>query len=262
MKRIEPFSIVYEDDALVIVNKAAGIAVLADRWDDSKERLDELLNSYFASLTKDGTPSRLPFPHAVHAIHRIDRDTSGLVAFAKHKDALREYSEAFMNREVQKSYIAIVPGRPAWQETVCQLPLLVDGDRHHRTIIDKAHGKESETSFKVLGGVHNYTIIQCMPHTGRTHQIRVHLAALGHPIVCDPLYGNSKPVLLSSFKRGWRGDSVSERPLLERLGLHAFSIQFPNAISCSAPLPKDMAALVKQILKITGEDLDHVGPLF
>lgn len=263
MKRTENFSIIYEDESLLAVDKAAGVAVLADRWDDSKERLDELLNAFFASDAAEAAASpprkpRIPFPHRVYVVHRIDRDTSGLVLFAKTAEAHRAISGAFESRSVKKSYLALVHGRPSWTETDCELPLRPDGDREHRTVIDKSKGKSARTRFRVLGGVSNYTVLEAVPETGRTHQIRVHLASLGHPIVCDALYGSAEAVKLSSFKRGWRGDPISERPLLARLGLHAWSLVLPGGtagseeLSLYAPPPRDMASTLNQLEKAAG----------
>lgn len=262
MKRTEPFTIVFENDQFLVVNKASGIAVIADRWDDSKERLDELLNSYYAreaAAAASAVPPqepRIPFPHRVYVVHRIDRDTSGLVLFAKTKEAHRQLSSLFESRTIEKTYVAVIHGRPAWTETVCDLPLRSDGDREHRTVIDKAKGKHARTTFKLLAEVGSYSLIQAQIETGRTHQIRVHLASLGHPVVCDPLYGTSKPVYLSAFKRGWRGDNLEEKPLLSRLGLHAYSLVLPAGSggphTFIAPLPRDFRALVNQIEKVTG----------
>ncbi|QQO10543.1 RluA family pseudouridine synthase [Breznakiella homolactica] len=277
MKHSDPYTLLYEDKFLLAVDKSSGIAVTADRWDESKERLDKLLNSFIArEIEKDpeAGQKRFPFPHRVFIVHRIDRDTSGIVLFTKDQESHRELSKAFEGHRIKKSYIAVVHGRPSWKETACDLPLVADGDKKHRTIIDKYQGKKAITNFRYLGGAGNYSIIEALPETGRTHQIRVHLASLGHPIVCDPLYGtSSKGVYLSSFKRGWRGDPIDERPLLSRMGLHAARIGLPALsiktdaaeetippLNLHASLPKDMAALAKQMEKsgsaITGiEDL-------
>jgi len=261
MKRTQPFRVVFEDGDIVVVDKMAGLAVLADRWDDSKERLDELLDAMYAGDVAEGRSARIPFPHRVFVVHRIDRDTSGLVVFAKTSEAHRALSASFETRKVEKTYICVVHGRPSWTETNCGLPLRMDGDREHRTIIDKAMGKRSSTDFRVLGVAGNLALLEASPETGRTHQIRAHLAALGHSIVCDPLYGDGKPLLLSSFKRGWRGDPFEERPLLSRLGLHAARLAFPSpsaeggdTLRFSAPLARDLASLVKQMEKAAGED--------
>lgn len=257
MKRNAPYTVLYEDADLVVVDKASGIAVLADRWDDSKERLDELLNARYAGMvaSSDAATPPIPFPHRVFVVHRIDRDTSGLVVFAKTAQAHRNLSSAFEGRLVKKTYLAVVHGVPAWTETLCDLPLRPDGDRDHRTVIDRARGKASTTAFRVLGSYGHLTILEAKPETGRTHQIRVHAAALGHAIVGDPLYGDGRPIRLSSFKRGWRGDPIEERPLINRLALHAARLRF-DSHDFRALLPRDLSALVIQMEKAAGEDFD------
>jgi 23S rRNA pseudouridine1911/1915/1917 synthase len=250
LKKNIPFTVVYEDSRIIAVNKASGIAVTPDRWDPLRERLDRLVE---AALT--GGPSRL------WMLHRIDQDTSGLVVFAKDEETHRRLSAAFEGRRVEKRYIAAVYGRPGWEEEVCDLPLVPNGNKRHLTIVDKYRGKASLTRFRYLGGAGNYSVLEARPETGRTHQIRVHLAALGHPVVCDPLYGSDKPVFLSSFKPGWRGDPFDEQPLLGRLGLHAAELVLPGGedaegeapLRLCAPLAKDMAALIKQIEKRGGK---------
>jgi RluA family pseudouridine synthase len=235
MKQAAPFIVLYEDERIVAVNKAPGIAVCGDRWDPSAARLDKLL-----AARRNG--------EKVFIVHRIDQDTSGLVVFAKDRETHRKLSIAFETRQIKKRYIAAVHGRPVWKETTCDLPLVIDGNKQHLTIVDKYQGKESLTRFRLVASAGNYSIVEAIPETGRTHQIRVHLASLGHSILCDGFYGNAKPVFLSAIKSNWHGDRYEERPLLSRLGLHASELALPEIV-LSAPLPRDMAALVKQIEK-------------
>ena len=241
------FSLIYEDENIAAFNKNSGLAVCPDRWDLSKDRLDKLAEE-FLKIEK------------LYTVHRIDRDTSGLVVFAKNSETHKILSLSFETRQIKKRYIAAVHGRPSWNETICDLPLIPNGNKQHLTIVDRFRGKKSLTAFRVLGSAGNYSIVEALPETGRTHQIRIHLASLEHPIVCDELYGNTKPVMLSSIKRGWRGDSLEERPLLSRLGLHAARLSVPGCagtggadLELEAPLPKDMAALIKQMEKAAGK---------
>jgi 23S rRNA pseudouridine1911/1915/1917 synthase len=233
---LQKLETIYQDASLIVINKPAGMSVGGERWDDSAERLDKLVEACLGQR--------------VWTIHRIDKDTSGVVMFAKNADAHRLLSEAFEAHTVKKRYIAVVHGVPIWQETFCDLRLMPNGNKKHLTIIDQYQGKKSLTRFKMLAMVGTFSILEVFPETGRTHQIRVHASALGHPIVCDDLYcRNPKPVMLSSFKRGWRGDPLDERPLLTRLGLHALEATLPDGRTFHAPYPRDMKALLTQMKK-------------
>ena len=239
MKTALPYTIIFENEHFIAVNKASGVSVGGDRWDEAKERLDSLI----------GKDLKLP---KIYTVHRIDRDTSGLVIFAKDRETHRFLSNAFEKRRIAKRYTVIVHGRPSWKETVCDLALVPNGNKKHMTIIDKYHGKESVTRFFCITSAGNYSVLEARPETGRIHQIRVHAAALGHPVVCDSLYGKETPVKLSSFKRGWRGDPAQERPLLARLGLHALEVTLPDGQVLQAPLARDIANLIKQMEKAAG----------
>lgn len=238
------YSVIYSDEDIVVLNKRSGILIAADRYNPDAPRLDLLAEKEFGKL---------------YAVHRIDKDTSGLIVYARNLEAQRNLSMQFENRKVQKVYHALVYGHPLWEDLTVDLALQPDGDARHRTIVSKKFGKPSLTEFHLMGIYGPYSWIEARPKTGRTHQIRVHLAANGLCIVCDPLYsGNQKPVRLSEFKKKWNGDEEEERPLLSRLALHAYSIEFTHpktgeTVSFTADYPKDMEATRKQLNKVFGE---------
>lgn len=243
MKKIPDYTTIYSDNDIVILNKKSGLLIAADRYDQDAPRLDLIAEKEFGKL---------------YAVHRIDKDTSGIIIYARNPEAHKNISEQFQERKVQKVYHCIVHGRPMWDTLHVELPLLPDGDPRHRTVVNKRFGKPSITDFKVIAECGSYTWIEARPKTGRTHQIRVHLAENGFSIVCDPLYsGNQKPIRLSEIKRSWRGNEDEEQPLLSRLALHAYRITFEHPktgeqVSFTAPYPKDLEATRKQMEKIFG----------
>jgi RluA family pseudouridine synthase len=254
MKRDELFSVIYEDDDMVALNKAAGLLVAADRWDPEAQRLDTLAT---AELCGEG--------ERLYAVHRIDKDTSGIVIYGKTEEAHRALSMAFEKRTVDKTYHALVHGRPDWNETEVDIPLRADGDIKHRTVKDKHAGKDAKTLFRYIGACGPYSWIEAKPVTGRTHQIRVHLLLSGLTIVCDPLYGKPDPLYLSKIKRKWRGDEFEERPILDRLALHAWRMRIAHPITGEplefiAPYPKDLDSTRKQLAKLFKTDpLNEAG---
>jgi RluA family pseudouridine synthase len=239
-------SVLFSDQSLLAVDKPSGYLSIPDRWDPDAPVLSQELSREWGRLL---------------VVHRIDKDTSGVLVYARTAEAHQALSSAFESRRVAKAYLALVRGLPEWDETSCALRLLPDGDRLHRTIIDARRGKDSSTSFKVLaryassGAFPGAALVEARPETGRTHQIRVHLASLGHPCLCDPLYGDGKPVLLSKLKKKWKGDPFDERPLLARSALHAQSVELPHPatgqpLKVEAPLHKDMKAAIAQLEKL------------
>lgn len=237
------YSVIYSDDDFVVLNKRSGILIAADRYNPDAPRLDVMAEQEFGKL---------------YAVHRIDKDTSGIIIYARNLEAQKAISMQFEQRKVQKTYHALVYGHPLWEELHVDLGLEPDGDARHRTVVNKKFGKPSVTDFHLIGICGPYSWIEAKPKTGRTHQIRVHLAANNLSIVCDPLYsGNQKPIRLSEVKRKWNGDEDSERPLLSRLGLHAYKIQFEHPstheqVTFTAPYSRDMEAVRKQFDKIFG----------
>lgn len=229
----------YCDENILVVNKPAGLLSAPDRYDSEAPVAARELEGQYGLL----------WP-----VHRLDKDTSGVLLFARDADSHRVISTAFEFGQIHKVYHALVAANPPWNENECDLPLTPDGDRLHRTIVDGA-GKPSLTRFKVLMRHPFLSLMEARPETGRTHQIRVHLAAMSCPIYCDPMYGKNEGLYLSKIKRRWKGDSAAERPILERCGLHAWSICFEHPASAEsmtieAPYPKDFRAVVNQLQKV------------
>jgi RluA family pseudouridine synthase len=235
-----PLPVLYSDDSLVVIDKPSGILSIPDHWDpEVPDAVSELRASW----------GRL------FVVHRLDKDTSGVLIYARSSDAHKSLGAAFESRSVLKIYRALVRGSPTWDENSCELALMPDGDRLHRTTVTAHHGKRSATAFVVIARYKDCALVEARPETGRTHQVRVHLAALGHPCLCDPLYGDGGALLLSKLKRRWKGDLFAERPLLARAALHALSAEFPHpltgaSLKVEAPLPKDMRAAISQLEKL------------
>ncbi len=245
MKKVSAYTVLYSDQHIIVLNKPSGLLIAADRYNEEAPRLDLLAEKEFGKL---------------YAVHRIDKDTSGIIIYARTAEAHKNLSIQFEKHTIQKTYHCIVHGHPSWETMRADQNLLPDGDSKHKTIVVKKGGKPSVTDFSLIGYCGPYAWIEARPLTGRTHQIRVHLAKNGFPIICDPLYnGNLHPVILSELKKKWSGDELSEKPLLNRLALHAYSIEFDHPETgkrCyfSAPYQRDMEAVRNQFNKLYGVD--------
>lgn len=192
----------------------------------------------------------------IFTIHRLDRETSGLILFAKNEDSHRFYSKAFEERSVQKFYLGLVHGIPVHQQGSIEAPMMEHSLIKGQMVVHKK-GKPALTDYEVQESFGKYSMVKFQIHTGRMHQIRVHAKNIGHPIVCDPLYGDGKPVLLSEIKKKFKlSKSVEEeKPMLQRVALHSFQLRFTDesgmALELEAPLHKDMRALLQQLRKNT-----------
>lgn len=231
--------ILWFDEFLLVINKPAGLLALPDGYVSSAPHLKGVLPTKFSP---------------VWIVHRLDRDTSGVLILARTEDAHRALNAQFATGKINKVYHALVVGNPPWNEITVKLPLLPDGDRKHRTVVDELHGKPSQTHIRVLDSFKRYTLVEAIPQTGRTHQIRVHLADLGFPIVADALYGGGDGIFLSQLKLSYRKGRTGERALLGRMGLHAWSLNFAHPLSggkmgFEAPYPKDLRVSLRQLRK-------------
>jgi RluA family pseudouridine synthase len=234
------FTILYEDEHLLLVDKPAGLLSVPDRYSAELPCLSRLLASGFGE---------------VWTVHRLDRDTSGVICFARSAEAHRHLSEQFAANSPRKIYQALVEGRLPLQSGELDYPLGPDPGRPGSMKV-VARGKAARTSFRVLAQFQQFTLVEVELHTGRTHQIRVHFQAFGHPLVADPLYGRREAFFLSAVKgKAYQlGREKTERPLLSRTALHAASLELlhPHTeapLRAEAPLPKDMRAVIHQLQK-------------
>jgi 23S rRNA pseudouridine1911/1915/1917 synthase len=188
--------------------------------------------------------------HKPAIITRLDRETSGLVLVAKHTDAARQLAMSLQNRRAEKEYIAIVHGHPEWEEIEVDQPIIRQGLVQESAIWLKRtvhpQGRESFTQFRCLRRWENargrFSEISCLPLTGRTHQIRVHLAHLGYAIVGDKIYGAEESTFLEFIETGWT-EALRERMMLPRQALHALRLSLPwqgQVREWSCPLARDM----------------------
>jgi 23S rRNA pseudouridine955/2504/2580 synthase/23S rRNA pseudouridine1911/1915/1917 synthase len=185
----------------------------------------------------------------------LDKETSGIIIFAKDEETHKFLSQKFEGRDVEKFYVGLVNGLLMSKEGTIDAPIMEHPGKVYKMMTHKK-GKPSLTDYKVLDEFGMYSWLQFQIHTGRTHQIRVHMQYMGNPIVCDSLYGDPKPILLSSLKRKFKlsKDVLEERPILSRLALHSTRLKFTDKqgeqFDLEAPLQKDLRALHQQFSKL------------
>lgn len=247
-ERVE-VEVLYEDEHVLAIDKPPGLACEPDRWDASRAHLIDSLSAQLATRVDPVRP---------RIVHRLDRDTSGVLLVAKTLDAERELRVAFDEHRVEKTYLALVDGDLALADgevLTIDRPLAPDERRSGQVVVSD-QGKPSITEVSVEQRFRGFTLLRCHPRTGRTHQIRVHLSARGFPLVVDPIYGRRKSLALSDFKAGYRRKPGRAEPaLIERLSLHAVALEFPRVgasgerCRVEAPLPRDFSRVLKQLAK-------------
>ncbi|HTQ67035.1 MAG TPA: RluA family pseudouridine synthase [Puia sp.] len=229
---------IFENEDFIVMNKPGGILSIPDRT-QSAVSLKEILQKKYGRI---------------FTVHRLDRDTSGLILFAKNEASHKFFSQAFAERRVKKIYLGIVYGKFIEPEGTIDLAMTEHPSKNGLMVVHKK-GKPAITHYKMQEELGPYSFVEFEIQTGRTHQIRVHMQQAGHPIICDALYGNEQPIYISSFKRNYKLSKLEEeeRPILHRLALHSYQLGFKDAnsneYSFEAPLPKDMKALLQQLRK-------------
>lgn len=255
--------ILYEDDDMVVVDKPAGLAVEPERWARDEACVSgALLELARARATNSGGKE---LEERLRIVHRLDKGTSGALLCARHLDAERALRRAFDERRIAKVYLALVEGEHPLadgEEEEIDLPLGPDARRSGRMCVASRGGKAATTRVRVEERFRGYTLLRCEPRTGRTHQIRVHLAAVGFPLAVDSAYGRRDALFLSQLKAKYRTKKGRpERPLIDRLTLHAFAIGIPDLAEESAteirtrveaPVPEDLARIIAQLRKNRG----------
>jgi 23S rRNA pseudouridine1911/1915/1917 synthase len=229
-----PLAIIYEDKDILVIDKPAGLVVHPSPGHTSHT----LVNAILAHCPSLATSKDLTRPGI---IHRLDKDTSGLMIIAKNDYARQYLVNQFKSHAVTKGYLVLVKGRPSPEQGAIEAPIGRDPHNRKRMAITET-GKEASTQYKVKEYLNGYTLLEVAPRTGRTHQIRVHLSAIGYPVVGDPIYGTKRRLEAKAL-------------CLKRQFIHAYRLGFllPSTTEYrefSCPLPADL----KQALKLFAHD--------
>ncbi|MHC4623403.1 MAG: RluA family pseudouridine synthase [Planctomycetota bacterium] len=242
--------IIHEDDDIIVINKPSGVSVTADRGGGLE--LAEMLSRQ-PGLQKAGR---------LRLVHRLDKGTSGVMVLALNAQTQSTLTAYFQKGLVKKTYLALVTGVVTQKQGTIDAPLAQSRKKAHLMRVDPKRGKGAVTHWRLLADFDAVRLLAVNPVTGRTHQIRVHLASIGLPLAIDRLYGSSKPLFLSDFKADYHlGKGRSEKPLIERLTLHAYQIELPqkrqdHPACFVARLDKKFAATIKMLTKHNPKGFD------
>ncbi len=236
-----PLDILYEDDDLIILNKQADLIVHPARGNKSGTLVNALV--HYSDQLSSGLGEFRP-----GIVHRLDRNTTGVMIVTKHEAAQWKIAKQFEDRQTQKTYLAIIHGTPDLDADRIDAPLAVHPQIREKYAVRPEIGKEAVTYYEVLEAFRGFSLLKLSPKTGRTHQIRVHLSHIKHPIVADDMYGGK---LVYPWQLADAEQAVEE-PVISRCALHAFSIEFRHPttnemVKFEAPLPADMQHLLDML---------------
>jgi len=238
--------IIYQDLGLVVINKPAGLSTTCDRTGEPD--LVPVLKKQLGAET------------SLRLVHRLDKFASGVMLLAKNLATQSKLSTMFERRLVKKTYLALVAGPVRRQGGTIDTPLSHSRKNPQVMRTNPKRGKPAVTRWQLLADFGAVALLLAEPVTGRTHQIRVHLKSIGMPLAIDPLYGSTRPIMLSDFKLDYRPKKdKAEKPLIDRLTLHAYQIEIPPDLdkptTFVARLDKKFAAVIKALAKY-----NHNGP--
>ena len=245
-------AVLYEDEDVIVLDKPAGCTVVPERNVRGCPFINGVLDHLKRSHESEAAGRRRYRPRPVH---RLDRDTTGAIVVAKSRRGELHLAAQFQTGAVRKKYLAVVHGEPARESGRIDAPVGSVPRDITRMAVDHERGKPAFTEYEVAERFRGFALVRAFPLTGRRHQVRLHLAHIGHPVVADDAYGGSAALMLSTIKRGYRRKrDRPEKPLVGRPALHAEAITFLPAggedpITVEAPLPYDMRVLLKMLRK-------------
>ncbi len=232
------FEIVFENEQFVAINKPSGMLTIPDR-ENTEKSLKEYLNDKYGHI---------------FIVHRLDKDTSGLILFAKNEITHKYLCKIFEERRVEKYYLGVVVGLLPDEDGIIDAPITEHLTRKGTMTVHRS-GKESQTGYHIIQAYPAFSLVSFRLYTGRTHQIRVHCKHIGNPLACDVLYGDGKPILISAVKKNYKlsKNADEEKPIISRLALHSYKLIFDDEqgqkVELQADAPKEFRALMQQLGK-------------